>query len=241
MKHLFIATLCPFFWLWLSSASLWAQGDATFTISTAPLDPAIESGIAGESITFLTTITNTGTTDAHAPILTNNILNPLPDGARIVDFVLIQGGNNFNYDVQGGECVDSGFCTLPDIPVGGFIIAKVMIEISANQNSGEDLDQHICVQAENAAQTCANYVLNIVRDANVQLTATPLLDPIAVGPTGGDQIIVLSVQNAGPSDASNTALTHTLPAGVTIATTPTIASAYANAPISCAGIQTAQL
>ena len=240
MKSITLALFIVLCLLCLTTTALFAQSETTLAVGIEPLTPAAQSAIAGETITFLITITNTGTVDAHHPTLTDNIFNPVPTGAWLVDFALVRGGNNFAYAVQGGECTDSGFCNLPDLPAGGFIIAQVTVQIAADQGNGEDLDQHVCIQADNAQQSCTNHKLDILSQATVALHTRSLFEPLAIGAAGGDEVYILSIQNQGPSTAAHTIITHTLPPGVTVATTPTVAGAYAT-PIACVGNQSAVL
>ena len=72
--------------------------------------------IAGRAAAFRVVMTNTADVTAYGVELTDQIRRPHPRGARIVDMQITD--SSFGYVPLGGECIDAGFCNLPDLPPG---------------------------------------------------------------------------------------------------------------------------
>lgn len=83
-----------------------------------------------------------------------------------------------------------------------------MASVRLGSNAGDaDLDQRACVEADNAASTCAAVEGEIISDVNLGIESNELGESMVAG--GDPNHFVISVWNNGPSDASNVVVTDT--------------------------------
>ncbi|MEZ4870007.1 MAG: DUF4347 domain-containing protein [Caldilineaceae bacterium] len=169
--------------------------------------------VAGAVVSYQLVITNSVLYTATDLALTDNISAPL-SGAAVIDMSIT--GSSFGYTPQGGECSDSGYCALPDLPPAAVVTVTVQVAVDSDQ-AGTLLENAACVDATNAAQSCDSTSDWITAQSALRITK---LAPVTV--TAGSEIAyTLVVSNAGPSDAQSVVVTDTLPGALT-ATTATV-------------------
>ena len=135
------------------------------------------SVIAGQSITFEVTITNTGSVTATDVELTDYV-TPI-SGARII------GVRDAAGVLPLGACINGGACNLGALGVAPNNVVKINVTVELDSDTrGQTVAQQACVEASNAARVCASANASILADANVVITKRELADPFVINDSG---------------------------------------------------------
>ncbi len=172
--------------------------DLTISKSDAP-DPVV----AGNDVTYNLTVANGGPNTATGVVLTDT----LPGGVTFVSATPSQGSCS-----QAGGTVT---CNLGDIPNGSSASASIVITTTAAGTITNTASVGAATSDPNTGNnsaSAATQVDPVPLSADLSVSKADTADPIALG---SNAIYNITVDNAGPDDASGVVLTDTLPAGTT--------------------------
>lgn len=179
--------------------------DLSITKADAP-DPVT----AGNNVTYTLVVTNNATPASGSDAQSVTVTDTLPSQ---VTFVSATSTNtDFNCNQSGGVVT----CTAPKLAVGASTTITIVAQVKANTPNGTVLNNTATVSSATTdpanANNTATATTTVNTDANVTITKTDNPDPVVAGT---NLTYAVTVHNLGPSDAQNTILTDTLPAGVT--------------------------
>jgi uncharacterized repeat protein (TIGR01451 family) len=161
---------------------------------------------AGNQITYTLTVTNAGPSNATSVTLTDAI----PAGTTLA-FLAAPGAWVCPLPPLSGPVV----CTHASLPVGvSNFTLKVIVDPAIA--AGTVLTNNITVSATssdpNSGNDSANATTTVATSADLSVTKVDTPDPVTAG---NNLTYTITVNNAGPSNASTVALADTLPAGTT--------------------------
>ncbi len=177
---------------------------------TESIDPVIAGSGTG-NLTYTVTVENAGPSDASAVTLSEVLT--LPAGVT-VDSVTPSQGSFVAPTWTVGDLAAGASATLtvvvtvgPSAPAGTDVICDTATVTGANET--------LILTGDDSATECTS----IVRQVDLMVSKTESIDPVVAGSGTGNLTYVVTVANAGPSDASGVTLSEvlTLPAGVTVA------------------------
>ncbi len=194
------------FLLKLDNASL-ASADLSVTQIGSP-DPVI----AGNTVTYVVTVTNLGSATASSA----RLFHEIPEGINVFESsaTASQGGCTMLYS--------SGFsCALGDLAAGGSDTVTVTVLIGATTSSPV-ITSTVGVASNVGDSTGANnrsvVTTTIAQSADLSVTVSDAPDPVGVGEA---LTYTIDIANVGPSLAAATLLTDTLPADLTFGSATT--------------------
>ena len=159
--------------------------------------------VAGESLIYTLTVTNTGSEPATGITIVDN----LPAGP--IGFVSASTGCNYDIDTH------SVVCNIGDLGSSQSATVEITVDVGSQVENGVSFTNTATVESnENELVPGDNTVsetTDVVRAADLEVTKSDDSDPIV---PGGTLTYTIVVTNNGPSDASDVVLIDTLPAGV---------------------------
>jgi uncharacterized repeat protein (TIGR01451 family) len=176
---------------------------------TESSDPVIAGSGAG-NLTYVVTVTN-ASADTATGVALSEVLT-LPAGVSLVSATPSQGSfTSPTWTV--GTLAPAGFATLTVVLTAGASAANGTDTI-CDTATVSAIDQTLVNTGDDSATECTS----IARQIDLQLSKTESIDPVVAGSGIGNLTYVVTVANAGPSDASGIALSEvlTLPAGVSL-------------------------
>ncbi len=188
----------------------------TADLSITKTDSADPVGL-GDAYSYTVTVSNAGPSDATAVVATDT----LPAGVSLVSTT--------------GCAEDPGgapTCTLGTIAVGG--MASYTINVTAPSSPGT-ITNSVSVTSAAAEINSGNNSASedtTVEDVDLAITKTDSVDPVA---PSGAYTYTVTVNNAGPSDATGVVVTDNLPLGVSLMSTSGCAEDPAGAPTCTLG------
>ena len=177
------------------------DSDADLSISKEAEDGPF---VAGDEITYTLTVSNAGPDDAFGVVATDS----LPSG---LNFVETDGCEN---DPDG-----SPSCSLGNIAAGGSksftLTANVAASAQGNITNNASVTSETPDPDSNNNSTSETVAIDASSDLSITIT-----DDTTNAIAGQDEITyTVTVNNAGPSDATNVQVTESLPSGVTLVST----------------------
>jgi uncharacterized repeat protein (TIGR01451 family) len=161
------------------------------------------------------------TTLSNGPFTISNVT--ASSGPPICTLLPVSGGQNLN-------CIVGNLANESTFSPGQVTLSYTVTGTSTSAN-GQDIDNTATVTSDTPDPNSAN------NTATVDLTETALADE-SLAMTGPGSVVAgtpitwtLEATNSGPSDAANTAITDTVPAGVTI-TSVTMSGASCNSGVA---------
>jgi uncharacterized repeat protein (TIGR01451 family) len=172
------------------------------------LDPVIAGSGAG-NLVYTVAVTN------HGP--------PVANGVEITETLVLPAGVTEDSWIVDSGSVTGDVWSLDPLPVAGTATLTITLTVGPTAAAGAD------VVSGSAEITAVSGTLvdtgddtdgdttSIVRQVDLQLAQVESIDPVEAGSGPGNLVHVVTVENAGPSDASNVTieLGSTLPPGVT--------------------------
>jgi len=158
---------------------------------------------AGENLTYNLVVTNTGPSAASSVVVTDS----LPAGVQLVSAT----------PSQGGPCTGSQVirCVLGTLGVNGSAMIEIVVEVNPAQTAV--LLNSVSVRSSAADLNLANNndstSTAVVRSADLAIDLDDLPDPVVAGEL---LTYTLTINNAGPSDATGVVVTNMLPDEVTL-------------------------
>ncbi len=199
---------------------LFLSADLSIAMTDTP-DPVT----AGNNISYLVTMTNTGPDAAQNARFTV----PLPAGTTLVSTT----------PSAGGVCtaVSPIVCTWTGATANAAVrTATVVVTVAANTAAGVFLDSSATAASDtpdaDPADNLSTVSTSVVTEANLAITVTDTPDPVIAGT---QLTYAVTVSNAGPSDAQGVSFSLPLAAGTAFASVVGSAGATCNAasPVSC--------
>jgi uncharacterized repeat protein (TIGR01451 family) len=186
-----------------------------FTVALAPavdlslaktesIDPVV-AGSGPDNLVYTITLTNTGVTPA-TNITVDETPNVLPGGVTVSSVVPATGS------------FTSPVWTVPSLAAGASTTLTVNLTVDATASPGTDVISNtatITGSTEgriNTGDESATVATSIAASADISTTKTDSPDPANAG---ASLTYTITIGNAGPSAAANTAWSDTLPAGTT--------------------------
>ena len=155
---------------------------------------------AGTNFTYTIAITNNGPDDASNVTVTDT----LPAGVSLV-----------STSIPCTNTTGTLTCTIGGLPNGAGAAITVTVFVPSAGVGAPTITNTATVSSENldsnAANNTASVTTTVVFVADLAITKTESPSP---APAGTNITYTIGVSNAGPSDAANTVVTETLPAGV---------------------------
>ena len=174
------------------------SADLGVTIGDAP-DPVV----LGNDVTYTISISNAGSSDAHSVVAAV----PLPVG---LVFVSADPGCTYAAGVVT--------CSLPSLAAGGSAAFDIVTTPTVAGGLSVPVGVASAIADPNGANDADTELTTVTASADLSLTKTDDVDPVAVG---SDLTYTLTVHNAGPSDAQSVDVTDVLPGSVTyVSATP---------------------
>ncbi len=169
----------------------------------------------GESITYTIVVTNdTGDMYLGAPVNDVLVEDTFPAGLTCTYTSAAAGGATGNTAAGSGDIAD----TL-DMPAGSSVTytADCTIDAGATGTISNTATADPPAPDETPGDNTATDDTDLVPSADLAITKTDSPDPV----TAGEQLTyTITVDNLGPSDATNVTVTDTLPAGVSVVSAP---------------------
>lgn len=175
-----------------------AEADLSIT-KTDSVDPVI----AGTSLTYTITVNNAGPSTATNVVVTDN----LPAGVTLVST------SGCTEDPMGTPS-----CSLGDIVSGGNASYTVTVDVNADFTGTLSNTASVVSDVTDpvTGNNSATETTVVNAEADLSITKVDSADPVIAG----DQFTyTITVNNAGPSDATNVVVTDNLPADVTLVST----------------------
>ncbi|MEM7584672.1 MAG: DUF11 domain-containing protein [Acidobacteriota bacterium] len=174
--------------------------EADLSISkTDSVDPVA----AGENLTYTVTVNNAGPSDAANVVVTDT----LPAGVTLVST------SGCAEDPNGVAT-----CTLGTIAAAGS--AQYTITVAVDADASGTLTNQASVTSDttdpDSSDNATSEDTGVGASADLSISKTDSVDPVVAGE---NLTYTVTVNNAGPSDATNVVVTDTLPAGVTLVST----------------------
>ena len=192
---------------------------------------------AGGTLTYTVTVTNDGPSNACNVVVTDNV--PVPSAGGSLTF---KPAPDSSAECSEGAGVVT--CSLAGLPAAAGSNTKVYIlAFDVSPNAMGTIDNSASVAADEPDPAAGNNAAaapqaTIAKEADLSITKSDSPDPVIAG--GGNTIIyTVTVNNAGPSDASGVVVTDTLPAGVTFVSTSGCTEDPAGVPACTLGTITA--
>jgi uncharacterized repeat protein (TIGR01451 family) len=165
---------------------------------------------AGSNVTYTITVTNGGAVDAQNVALSDLV----PTNTTFVSFTAPAGWATTTPPVGGTGTVSANNPTLA--AGSGPQIFTLVVNVNANTADGSTITNTVTVNTTTAESNAANNsdteTTSVQTSADVSVTKTDSPDPV----TAGENLsYVITVSNAGPSDAQNVALSDVVPANTT--------------------------
>ncbi len=178
------------------------------------IDPVIAGSGAG-NLTYVVTVTNNGPSDASGIVLNEDIT--LPTGVTVVS-VTPSAGTTFAV-----TAAPDGTWTVGSLAPLASATLTVVLTVSASTADGAVVSDTATVTAVNETQIAtgnevATETTTVARRVDLLVTKAESIDPVIAGSGAGNLTYVVSVRNAGPSNATGVVLSEvlTLPAGVVV-------------------------
>ena len=171
---------------------------------------------AGGMLTYAVTVTNNGPSDASNVVVTDNL--PVPSAGGSLTF---KPAPDSSAECSEGAGVIT--CSLAGLPAGAGINTKVFtLAFDVSANAMGTIDNPASVAADEPDPVAGNNAaaapqVTIAKEAELTITKSGNNDPVVAG--SGAITYTVTVNNAGPSDATDVVVTDTLPAGVTLVST----------------------
>jgi len=198
------------------------QGAATLLVQQGliPVDLAISKSesvdpvVAGNSLTYIVTVTNGGSFDASGIDVSESLT--LPAGVSV---------DSITPSVGTYSGAASGTWALGNLAAGSTATLTVILDVDPATAAGTDIISNTATIANsdqrdaNPANDSVTVATSVIRQVDLQVTKTESVDPVIAGSGAGNLTYVVTVANAGPSDASGVQLDEaiTLPAaGVSV-------------------------
>lgn len=180
--------------------------------------------LAGEQATYVLAITNGGPSSAQAV----NINDQLPTGMSFVSSSVVNGPATCTGTPGDGGSVACGFGTLTP---GESRSVEILVDVLTSA-SGTLTNNAVASSPTDPNPPSASAPLTVLTSADLVMTEkTDNVDPAIAGQ---GLVWTLGVRNDGPSDAVNSTITDTLPAGVTFdASTSTPGCTFAGGVVTC--------
>lgn len=203
----------------ISAAASTVDIDMTQTDS---IDPVIAGSSAG-NLTYIVTATNNGP-DAATGVVIEETLT-LPAGVAVGSITPSSGG-------YAGTT-----WTLGALGTGASATLTIVLTVDSSAAAGTDtisstatvtgVGETDAVPGNDAVTTSTS----IVREVDIELTATESIDPVVAGSAAGNLTYIVTATNNGPSDATGVTISDalTLPAGVIVASiTPSAGTSFSD-------------
>ncbi len=166
------------------------------------------SVVAGEDITWTLTLTNDGPSSASGVTLTD----ALPAGVTFVSLDVVSGVADCAEAAATISC-DVGTAPARALLVGDTVVVEVVATTDADLADGASIDNTANAASPDDADGAEGASSTpVTRSADVSVTKTAVPDPVVAGETVD---YLITVENAGPSEATNVVVNDTLPVGVT--------------------------
>ncbi len=171
-------------------------GAADLTISKSGAPASVR---AGDLVTYTITITNTGPGSARSV----DVKDQLPAGMSLV-----------SSGASGGGICGGAVCQFGTLAVNATRTITVVARVAANTAAGALTNTAAVYSTDeiNTANDTATAATTVTTSADLSIGKTASPDPIVPGQS---LTYLLTVANAGPSDAQTVVVTDTLPAGFT--------------------------
>ena len=188
------------------------------------MTPTTQDANPGSDVTWSIVLTNSGPSDAVHPTLTATLADATGDNG---DPLSSPGATLTSAEISDSTAPGTGSCTIvssAEVTCEGWdslpVDATITVTVSGSLDSDLPGGTIINVAAAGASGTpdadtandTANAQVTINPSAQVSINQTLAPDPVDVG---GALTATLTVANAGPSGATNTVVTDTIPAGWT--------------------------
>jgi uncharacterized repeat protein (TIGR01451 family)/CSLREA domain-containing protein len=167
--------------------------------------------IAGHTLTYTITVTNSDTIfDAKTVVVSDT----LPPEVEFISAIPDQGECSQNYGTVT--------CGLGTIPGNGSVSIEIAARVPSSIVTATTLSNTASVTTatfeENTDNNSAVEQTTVVRLVDLVVSKTESTDPVIAGSGIGNLTYIVTLMNAGPSDASGVRLTEslTLPAGVSV-------------------------
>ncbi|HVE76656.1 MAG TPA: hypothetical protein VND22_07815, partial [Actinomycetota bacterium] len=180
-------------------------------VKTDSPDPVV----AGSQVTYTMVVGNEGPSDA--------------DGVSLVDLLPPGFLATTTVSTPQGTCLGTN-CSLGTIAPGSFVTVTLVADVSASHPDGV-VTNTVIVDADESEAASDDEPTEVVTRADLVINKGDSPDPVLVG---GQISYVLTVSNAGPSDAAGVQVTDTLPSGVIVTAVDSGCIDNADGTISCA-------
>ncbi len=203
-------------------------------LSIAKTGPA--TATAGGMLTYTVTVTNNGPSDASNVVVTDNL--PVPSAGGSLTFKPAPDSS-----VECSEGAGVITCSLAGLPAAAGSNTKVYtLAFDVSANAMGTIDNPASVAADEPDPVAGNNAaaapqVTIAKEAELTITKSDNNDPVIAG--SGAITYTVTVNNAGPSDATDVVVTDPLPAGVTLVSTAGDCSAVPGVPTCTLGTITA--
>ncbi|MEM7093500.1 MAG: hypothetical protein AAF567_10900 [Actinomycetota bacterium] len=170
--------------------------------------------LAGEDVTYTVTFLNEGPSDANAA----QFVDTLPTELVFVSATSVGGTCLHDGSLTGGD-VTCTFGTLgPNQTVTATIVATVVSATADDTNVTNSVSGSATTPGgDPVPPVTGDAVVNVQRSADLSITKVASPDPVIAGEA---LAYTITVDNAGPSDASGVAALDPLPSGLTVVTLP---------------------
>lgn len=173
-------------------------------------DPVVAGSAAG-NLSYVVTLTNAGPSDSSNVTLSEVLT--LPAGVAVDSVTPSQG-----------SFLDPTW-TLGSLAAGSSQTLTVLLSVGSSTAAGTDVvcdtatvtgaSETLISTGDDAATECTS----VIRQVDLQVSKSESIDPVVAGSGAGNLVYIVTLANAGPSDASGVTLSEalTLPTGVSVA------------------------